>query len=79
MNYKTLTVLVAGVVAAPVSAYDGFNPSAPGCKGVAKEIKRVNKELSATSSKIQGEWLKKQLEALNSKKATCETSGFKTG
>ncbi len=79
MNYKTLTVLLAAFAAAPVSAYDGFNPSADGCKGVAKEINRVNKELSATSSKIQGEWLKKQLEALNSKKASCETNGFKTG
>lgn len=78
MNYKTLTVLLAAVAAAPVSAYDGFSPSADGCKGVAKEVKRVGKELSATSSKIQGEWLEKQLQALNSKKSTCETKGFET-
>ena len=78
MKYKTLTMLLAVMAAAPASAYEGFSPSADGCKGVAKEVKRVGNELSTTSSKLQGEWLEKQLQALNSKKNSCETKGFET-
>ncbi|GGW83873.1 hypothetical protein [Alteromonas halophila] len=77
MKPKFLAVFVA-LMTGSVSAYDGFSPSEAGCKGVAKEIKRVTREKAATSSRIQGEWLDKQLQALNSKKSSCETKGFST-
>ncbi|MEW9798482.1 hypothetical protein [Alteromonas sp. CYL-A6] len=76
MKFRILLALVGTVLLSPVHANEGFSPTAAGCKGVAKELKRVSDEMSATKSSIQREWLKRQHDALKSKRDTCRASGL---
>ena len=71
-NVLAMTLLVAS----PSLLANTFQPTQGACNGVSKEISRVSKELKETKSSIQGEWLKKQLKALESKKSSCTTKGF---
>lgn len=76
---KTRNLLAIGLlVTSPSLMANGFQPTQGACNGVSKEIARVSKELRETKSTLQGEWLKKQLKALESKKSSCTTKGFST-
>ncbi|MCU7554655.1 hypothetical protein OCL06_08590 [Alteromonas sp. ASW11-19] len=76
---KSRTLLAIGMLVASPSLFaNTFNPSPGACSGVNKEISRVSKELKETKSSIQGEWLKKQLKALESKKRSCSSKGLTT-
>lgn len=67
---------LALLLSSPSVMANTFQPTQGACNGVSKEIARVSKELKETKSSIQGEWLKKQLKALESKKSSCTNKGF---
>ena len=41
------------------------------CNGVPQEVTRVESELQSTTSRLQREWLERQLKALTIKKDLC--------
>ncbi len=76
---KSRNLIAIGLLIASPSLFaNTFNPTQGACNGVNKEISRVTKELKETKSSIQGEWLKKQLKALETKKRSCSSKGLTT-
>jgi hypothetical protein len=78
MKQQTLIALSALVFSSSVLANGGFEPNKKACVNVGKEITRVSTEMDTAKSGIQKSWLKRQLNALETKRNSCGTKGFKS-
>lgn len=76
MKQHTLIALSAIVFSSSALANGGFEPTKKECTNVGKEIVRVSSEMNTATSGIQRSWLKRQLNALNTKRSSCSTKGF---
>ena len=77
MKQQTLIALSALVFSSSVLANGGFEPNKKACVNVGKEITRVSSEMDTAKSGIQKSWLKRQLNALETKRNSCSTKGYK--
>ena len=77
MKQQTLIAVSALMFSSSVLANGGFEPNKKACVNVGKEITRVSTEMDAAKSGIQKSWLKRQLSALETKRNSCSTHGFK--
>lgn len=77
MKHVALGTLSALLLSFQAIANDGFEPTPRACVNVGKEISRVTVEMKGAQSGIQKSWLKRQLNALNTKRASCSTKGFR--
>ncbi|BCO17406.1 hypothetical protein LHL20_14860 [Alteromonas sp. McT4-15] len=76
MKQQTLIALSALVFSSSVLANGGFEPNKKACVNVGKEITRVSSEMDTAKSGIQKSWLKRQLNALETKRNSCSTKGY---
>jgi len=76
MKQHTLIALAALVFSSSALANGGFEPNKKACVNVGKEISRVSSEMDTAKSNIQKSWLKRQLNALNTKRGSCSIKGF---
>tara|TARA_Y100000296_G_scaffold12705_1_gene14724 strand:+ start:3704 stop:3964 length:261 start_codon:yes stop_codon:yes gene_type:complete len=77
MKRQTLIALSALMFSSSALANGGFEPNKKACVNVGKEITRVSTEMNVAKSGIQKSWLKRQLSALETKRTSCSTKGFK--
>lgn len=77
MKQQTLLTISALMFSSSVLANGGFEPNKKECVNVGKEITRVSTEMDVAKSGIQKSWLKRQLSALETKRTSCSTKGFK--
>lgn len=76
MKQQKLIALSALVFSSSVLANGGFEPNKKACVNVGKEITRVSSEMDTAKSGIQKSWLKRQLNALETKRNSCSTKGY---
>jgi hypothetical protein len=76
MKQHTLIALAALTFSSSALASGGFEPNKKACVNVGKEISRVSTEMDTAKSNIQKSWLKRQLNALNTKRGSCSIKGF---
>ena len=79
MKQQTLITLSALFFSSTVLANGGFEPNKKACVNVGKEVTRVSTEMDTAKSGIQKSWLKRQLNALETKRNSCSVKGFKEG
>ncbi|OJF70156.1 hypothetical protein BK026_16000 [Alteromonas sp. V450] len=77
MKQQTLFVLSTLMFSSAAFANGGFEPNKKACVNVGKEITRVSGEMDLAKSGIQKVWLKRQLNALETKRNSCSSMGFK--
>ncbi len=77
MKQQVLIAISILLFSASSFANGGFEPNEKECVNVGKEITRVRSEMSSATSGIQKSWLKRQLRALEIKRNSCSTKGFK--
>lgn len=78
MKQHTLIALAALAFSSSALASGGFEPNKKACVNVGKEISRVSTEMDTAKSNIQKSWLKRQLNALNTKRGSCSIKGFES-
>ena len=77
MKQLAIGTLAALLLSFQAKANGGFEPTPRACVNVGKEISRVTIEMNGARSGIQKSWLKRQLNALNTKRSSCSRKGFR--